>query len=154
VGARDRKKHKLFGATAYEPEQKRGHILKKNRLADHEHNRSGGIAIAMMLFKPLQSRAQKMEHQKKIRHDQNCVHSQLDRKRAQSFSCLFFHLFQILRVEPRLWSLGTSRKVKSHCDALVSLNVLVQAETMKKQLAARKRWQDAWLKRSASRTKI
>src|SRR5205085_6349945 len=54
VRAGDGKKHILFRAVTDQPQQKRGHILEDDGLADHEQDGNAGIAVTMILFEALQ----------------------------------------------------------------------------------------------------
>src|SRR5437667_7057425 len=78
----DGKKHSLFRAPANQPQQKRGHILENDRLADHEQDGDHGGAVAMVLFQLLQSLTQEMQNEEKIADHQNGINDDLNQERA------------------------------------------------------------------------
>jgi hypothetical protein len=94
----DGKKHSLFRAPANAPQQKRGHILENDRLADHEQDRHAAISISVAGFQLIEPFTQKMENEKKIADDESGINDQLNQERAQRIGCFLFHRFQSLRV--------------------------------------------------------
>ena len=131
----DRKKHNLFGATAEHSQKKRGHTFQQNGLTDDQENRDSGIGITMTRLQVIKPTAEKMENEKKIRHNQARVDHQLDQECAQSFGCFLFHSFHILRFGARLRLGPNVHKVTLHCimhplifSASISLNELKYPE--------------------------
>src|SRR5438477_13172970 len=117
VGAGDRKEHGLFRAAANQPQQKRGHILEKNRLADHEQNGDAGVSVAMILFELLQSFSQKVQHQKEIRDHEHSVDHELNYEGAKRLGRFLFHLFPMVRFMTCSRSCAIMVKSKFRCSA-------------------------------------
>ena len=78
----DGKKHSLFRAPANQPQQKRGHILENDRLADHEKDRNAAISISVAGFQVMEPFTKKVKNQKKISDHENGINDELNQERA------------------------------------------------------------------------